>query len=540
MPHDAMWSIPTQNLFEKTGNIPAEEHRTLIQRRVDELKNEICALNSLHNSLSPINRLPPEVLSDIIIQGSSQSRKESLLWIRLSHICKHWREVALDCASLWSDISFQNPTLTSVMLSRTKSAPLTVHIDTSFPQTTPRINYALSEVFSSGDRLQSLTVDDRGKKRRLQLRKALSQCTTAPILEDLRIITREDNCLNSGFLKDGAPSLVHLELSGCIISDWNAQVPLGAGLQILDLSTGLNRTTFRPRPSGKDFLSSLRKLPLLHTLRLSLFLPNDRYTGHPALLAPIVCRSLRTLDLHDSSLMISNFLRVVHVPDVQNMKIHTPHHFRTGRPDFTELLTALHMSWKSLVDAGVRELRLVREPLTAFHDVWLEFNGPVGRHHSSETAHTLDLTGLNVQVEADTIIHGVSQYWTLEPLQILDIDSILVAEAWATTLRDLPNLRHITIVGVSMLNFCNAFDKEQEGAALTQAVPFPALEVIALEETMLPPELFQKLPKALFYRSFSPPAFKVVISHCTGITEDSYQLMGNILPHVEVVWEGRG
>ncbi|KAF5320091.1 hypothetical protein D9611_010318 [Ephemerocybe angulata] len=532
------WSIPTQKLFEKTGNIPAEEHRTLIQRRVEELKDEICALNSLHNSLSPINRLPPEVLSDIIIQGSSESRKEGVLWIRLSHICKRWREVALDCAALWSDISFLKPALTSVMLSRTKSTPLTVHIDTAYCQATPRTYDALSGILSSSDRLQCLTIDDKGKNRRLQLRKALSRCTTAPILKELRIKSRGDNCLRSGFLKGGAPSLVHLKLSGCIISDWNAQVPLGVGLQILDLSAGT--VPFQPRPSGKDFLSSLGNLPLLHTLRLTLFLPNDRYTGHPALLAPIVCRSLRTFDLHDSPVLISKFLRVVHVPDVQNMKIHTPHPFRTNRPDFTELLTALHMSWKSVLDAGVRELRLVYEPLTAFHDVWLEFDGPVGRHHSSETAHTLDLTGLNVQVDADTVIHGVSQCWTLEPLQILDIDSIMVAEAWATTLRDLPNLRHITIVGVSMLNFCNAFNKEQEVAALTQAVPFPALEVITLEETMLPPELFQKLPKALFYRSLSPPGFKVVISHCSGITEDKYQLMGNILPHVEVVWDRRG
>ncbi|KZP25786.1 hypothetical protein FIBSPDRAFT_1041154 [Athelia psychrophila] len=60
----------------------------------------------------PIHRVPPEVLSEILIQGTplrytSISERSSI--ISPSHVCRDWRSVALSTPSLWTFILFRCP-----------------------------------------------------------------------------------------------------------------------------------------------------------------------------------------------------------------------------------------------------------------------------------------------------------------------------------------------------------------------------------------------------------------------------------------------
>ncbi|KAF6744423.1 hypothetical protein DFP72DRAFT_975273, partial [Ephemerocybe angulata] len=126
-----------------------QKHRRLIQSRVQELESETLALKTLHNTLSPINSLPPEILSTILrlVQTAIQKEENEILsWIRLTHVCQHWRAVSLSCASLWSHISFENPLFTNMMLSRSNNAPLKVHFDVPSPRKKPLAYHALQEV----------------------------------------------------------------------------------------------------------------------------------------------------------------------------------------------------------------------------------------------------------------------------------------------------------------------------------------------------------------------------------------------------------
>ena len=92
-------------------------------------------LRTLHNSLAPISVLPPEVLARVFhflsLEEPPFSGKQELGWIRATHVCQHWRQVALGDSSLWARISGM-PTkleLISEMLARARNAPLDIDIE---------------------------------------------------------------------------------------------------------------------------------------------------------------------------------------------------------------------------------------------------------------------------------------------------------------------------------------------------------------------------------------------------------------------------
>lgn len=94
-----------------------------------------------HNSLSPIcNAFPSELLAEVfaylsisekpgerhIIESHMLSATREILgWIKVTHVCRHWRNVALDYPSLWGHISYNiGPEWTRLMMERVKAAPI--------------------------------------------------------------------------------------------------------------------------------------------------------------------------------------------------------------------------------------------------------------------------------------------------------------------------------------------------------------------------------------------------------------------------------
>lgn len=100
-------------------------------------------LRTHHNSLSPIcSTFPSELLAEVFAYLSlsekpgpyfmTRSLRRSptravLGWIKVTHVCRHWRNVALDYSSLWGNISYEiGPKWTKLMMERAKAAPLTL------------------------------------------------------------------------------------------------------------------------------------------------------------------------------------------------------------------------------------------------------------------------------------------------------------------------------------------------------------------------------------------------------------------------------
>ncbi|KAA1470104.1 hypothetical protein DENSPDRAFT_797257 [Dentipellis sp. KUC8613] len=126
-------------------NIQTE--RLQLCHELDRAIKSVNAIQARINALSPLSRLPVEILVEIFrcfaaVQepGSSAngyarinektvpvSRDINLGWILVTHVCRRWRHVAIDYAMLWTHISFAlGSEWTMRMIERSGQAPLVI------------------------------------------------------------------------------------------------------------------------------------------------------------------------------------------------------------------------------------------------------------------------------------------------------------------------------------------------------------------------------------------------------------------------------
>ncbi|KAG2009582.1 hypothetical protein CC2G_012497 [Coprinopsis cinerea AmutBmut pab1-1] len=101
---------------------------TAFQARMRELKTK-------RNELSPVSRLPPEVLCKIFAEIRSSLRGSKFLWTSILRVCRRWRHAALDQATFWSDVSDVDAPLAMVptLIGYSKQAPLRLHLEGGEP-----------------------------------------------------------------------------------------------------------------------------------------------------------------------------------------------------------------------------------------------------------------------------------------------------------------------------------------------------------------------------------------------------------------------
>ncbi|TFY81697.1 hypothetical protein EWM64_g2316 [Hericium alpestre] len=141
---EAFWSafvLPRVILIEGTTS----RHRTGSKARAQQmLDNELsamhlamCCLRTRRNALSPISALPAEVLVHIFefcaaIYPPAPYKEQHLGWIEVTHVCRLWRDTAIQLSSLWSNIYFRlGSQWAEVMLARAKTAPINLRKDVS-------------------------------------------------------------------------------------------------------------------------------------------------------------------------------------------------------------------------------------------------------------------------------------------------------------------------------------------------------------------------------------------------------------------------
>ena len=107
-----------------------------VDKEVEAARQLLRSLLTRRNALASISLLPPEILARVfhflaLEEEPPCSRGQNLGWIRATHVCRIWRQVALGDASLWARIagSPTNTELISEMLVRARNAPLDVDID---------------------------------------------------------------------------------------------------------------------------------------------------------------------------------------------------------------------------------------------------------------------------------------------------------------------------------------------------------------------------------------------------------------------------
>ncbi|KAG1743314.1 uncharacterized protein EDB91DRAFT_1126758 [Suillus paluster] len=229
--------------------------------------------------------------------------------VLISHVCQHWRTVALNTPSLWTKIDvspLESPPFerVQILLERSKSLPIDIHIDCEPPDDDDdddeeEEDYSGSEdseldqsprsmSFSDLDNLMSLLIPHISRWGSIEVAVAcykhmfifLSAVSDpsiagAPQLEALQLYHHEDAESTTAFAR---PDLVqHFKLFGGIaprlksVAFWGVHVDwcqewLSCGSNLLDLELAYH--TDDVRPSWTQFVGILRGAPKLETLSL--------------------------------------------------------------------------------------------------------------------------------------------------------------------------------------------------------------------------------------------------------------------------------
>ena len=254
-----------------------EYQQQAIDAEIKSLEESILALKYRRNALSPISSLPTEVTilifsflratseSSVFIPGT-KPELDPLAWLRVTHVCHQWRQIALNQPLFWSQVDFAN--LNSVgaaeILARAKTAPLYLEARILGSQwdnarfsafreelqaLVPHICHFLfsADVYQFVETLQSLI-------------------SPAPALERLSLTYQSPSHIELEAIPETlfggiAPRLSCLELLDCGIR-WTS--PLLRGLRYLDIRSPSGFSV----PSHSVWLDALDEMPQLKILTL--------------------------------------------------------------------------------------------------------------------------------------------------------------------------------------------------------------------------------------------------------------------------------
>ncbi|KAF8481686.1 hypothetical protein DFH94DRAFT_404420 [Russula ochroleuca] len=245
------------------------ESRDRLRKAIDDELNSseefTRALKSRRNALAPISRLPPEILATIFsLLPPSTWNKEAghLEWIRVGHVCRLWRETALNHPRLWSYINFTKltPAAAVEILARAKMAPL--HVAADFTR------WSVAHPLFLESQLEAHISHTCHLRISGHLQAAIERLvSSAPTLEFLSLLHKSFIFSSShvvipvNLFNGTIPRLTSLELENCDIS-WKSL--LLKGLQTLKI---LSPST-EARPKVEDWLGALNEMPQLETLIL--------------------------------------------------------------------------------------------------------------------------------------------------------------------------------------------------------------------------------------------------------------------------------
>ncbi|KZT12621.1 uncharacterized protein LAESUDRAFT_8622 [Laetiporus sulphureus 93-53] len=172
-----------------------EAARKRIDDEIAQLKQTIHILSRRRNGLAPANGLPAELLADIFTRNASAydarlGEQDDLSWARVSHVCRYWRNAALETPRMWTRITVKSEPWTRLLLERTKNLPLVAHFDVPVDSSHPRMS-GFRLLAMNSPRLRELTISFSNARTTLGTKYMVWDALAhpAPLLESFVIQT---------------------------------------------------------------------------------------------------------------------------------------------------------------------------------------------------------------------------------------------------------------------------------------------------------------------------------------------------------------
>ncbi|ETW76406.1 hypothetical protein HETIRDRAFT_480534 [Heterobasidion irregulare TC 32-1] len=240
--------------------------REAIDSEIRALKARLAILKSQRNTVALISQLPTEILTHILSLLRLDGRHDSSR-LKATHVCRRWREVALACPYLWSEVtSLRRLNGILELIRRAKNVDLTFDIDETFPTT----NVILGQLVTHIGRTQTLKLEI--DYRNWRWCNSLLMSKPAPALQSLQLVSTTDieYQLPSDMFMGTCPPLRSLSLRRCFV---NFSSPLFhcelTHLTLIDICAFVDEENGFTKNYTTELLNALRELPCLLELHIS-------------------------------------------------------------------------------------------------------------------------------------------------------------------------------------------------------------------------------------------------------------------------------
>lgn len=332
-----------------------------------------------------------------------------------SHVCHHWREIAIESPSLWTTLTFSEGApfeKSKTWIQRSKGLPLDIHIDCSIHDegdialhdadsdtdvdavapmtaspalvvshgqeyaelhkdcihphpifTIPDFHAILNIIvpYVSQWRLLEVTTDQYHYMHTLLAR--LSKCPAAPLLEFLELYHSDDQLedydtfspaeLDTPFLifNGNAPKLTNVALWGVHL-DWERSIPLFSSIRELEFAYHAENV----RPSYATFTKMIATSANVRTLTLCVAGPAEHSDDNDWGTEPLDIPSLEDLVLtyHDAA-YVTAFIRKLCAPNVHSLALDFAEEDYT---EFVQYLTAPMPGKSKSLLAGLENMKI--------------------------------------------------------------------------------------------------------------------------------------------------------------------------------------
>ncbi|KAF8066613.1 hypothetical protein FPV67DRAFT_1781145 [Lyophyllum atratum] len=503
-----------------------------------------------HNELSVIFRLPPEILATVFRCTIEPSELEyRLRWFRVSHVCSHWRRVALECPSLWSDIPFSCPRWAEEMLARSKMAPLT--IKAMFGEyRTLRSSAAVREAtfktaLSQLSRIRHLSLNQSNGDIRAFRELARSLDSSALLLETFDIhftSISDENRLPQGLFSGDSPRLVRLGIAGCGLN-WGA--PIFANLVSLKVTNIPNAS----RPPVDQVISALSHMSRLEKLELD----SDFASASGELISPAKTANLpRLVHLSVTSLLVSCVSLMEHITYPSGARVTVTCRLSDGSQHVPATSFSLV---RQLADTLGRR---IEGPIRYLSFDWQKIRAWTSSGSAPSIPHfetpQLDLTFMphqRVPFVTEIATHALPPL-SLQYVESLKIDDLFLSKtAWVDHFGSLSQLTYLE-VGPDDSQFLRALSIGTSAALepCDQAgdVQFKALKSLTISGWMLddltpfiPGSAAKTVSRSLAdclkaRRERGTALSDLFLDGCRHVTEEDVEMLREIVPEVE--WDG--
>ncbi|KAG5638349.1 hypothetical protein H0H81_000482 [Sphagnurus paluster] len=548
-------------------DLAAEKTRDAIDQELQRLEDSIRLLKSKRNILAPISRLPPEILSKIFAFRAAEAAEgpSPLGWIKLTHVSRHWRAVALESPRLWANLVFTRPKWSEEMLKRSKMASLIVKADLTC--ITPRIFDAVRLALLHGPRIQELQLRAASSTIERLLTKEFR--FEAPMIHSLTIsippVTRFGTDMGftipSHVLQGETPYLRKLQLERCNIN-WDSS-----------LLNGLTHLKIHncARPTTRQLLDALERMPSLQVLNLADALPTspEHPAQEPSPSQDVKLAQLAELTIVSSVSECANLVNRITVPT--SARIHLS--CNGTSPDFSGIMKIISDPTGTFGGGDNNDRILERKPICVLHirqdasdsltiQGWTNPQPSRSSYLGISADIQLDLSWRTEENMANAIVEAVRKHFCLGQLRSLRMSYVepMTTQTWTDTFGLLPKLHTVHIVGDSVHTFIAALCEEPPmpnalvspatpGALRhpglrrrTSAVPkvhFPHLKSLAIEQAGfddmgVSPSKFENFRDCMMERCERKAEIQeLIFTECTYLFLEHIELLREIVTSVE-------